>query len=220
MPHQVQYFCANVLYTKVCRDWLQLKDQSVIASLSGMLLSFLRRASPAAAASGSTEKVVVLRVCLAASALAIKLQDGLMAMMQVCVGVGVCAWACVCACACVCVYMRIRVSFCTYPGPPTAPIGTRPRVPHQPTTTPPPFLQEAFTFLGGSAEGVTEADAGALIIGLALLKSLPEETDKVDMSRGRREELQTQMRQCAANILQVGAACVGCVGVCVHARVT
>lgn len=140
---QVQYFAANVLYTKVCRDWLQLQDQTIVSSLSGALITFLKRSVGSEMAAGM-ERIVILRVCLALAALSIKLQDGLVTI-----------------------------------------------------------LQEAFHFLGGSPEGVANTPLASSMVGLCLIRSLPEEIEKVDMSRKRRDELQAKLRECCPNILLV-----------------
>lgn len=65
--------------------------------------------------------------------------------------------------------------------------------------------QEVFSnFFGGSMETLSTADAGVVTLGLLIVKSLPEEVEKVDMSRQRRDELQGQLREVAPNIIKVG----------------
>jgi len=51
------------------------------------------------------------------------------------------------------------------------------------------LVNEAFNFLGGNAD-VPSSPATSLTIGLCLIRALPEEVGRVDMSRGRRKELQ------------------------------
>lgn len=42
-----------------------------------------------------------------------------------------------------------------------------------------------------------------MILGLLIVRSLPEEVEKVDMSRLRRDELQGKLREVAPTIMQV-----------------
>jgi hypothetical protein len=79
---EVQYFAANVVYTKITRDWMQLKDPGVGARLSSTLLEFLRR-SLHYAQGDPVERVVGSRICLAVAGLAIKMADGLQGVLQV-----------------------------------------------------------------------------------------------------------------------------------------
>lgn len=79
---EVQYFAANTIYTKICRDGGKLRSEpGLVASLSQPLMGFLRQS----VVEGRTlDKTVMNRVCIAAAALAIKMKDGLAGFMQVC----------------------------------------------------------------------------------------------------------------------------------------
>ena len=66
------------------------------------------------------------------------------------------------------------------------------------------LLTHAFQFVGGSAEGVASTPATALMTGLCLLRSLPEEIDRQDMGKSRREELHHgALRGCVPQVLGV-----------------
>ncbi|KAM3571376.1 hypothetical protein VYU27_006571 [Nannochloropsis oceanica] len=63
------------------------------------------------------------------------------------------------------------------------------------------LVNEAFNFLGGNADVIPSSPATSLTIGLCLIRALPEEVGRVDMSRGRRKELQQEtLRQDALNL--------------------
>ena len=54
-------------------------------------------------------------------------------------------------------------------------------------------------------DGILKASPSALMVGLSIMEALPEEIEKVDMSRGQREDLQEKLREVTGHVTQVGA---------------
>lgn len=181
----VQFYAANTIYTKVVRGLMQSSDEGKIASVSATLLQFLRRSNDVA--QQGDQRTVASRVCLALAALSVKMRNGIPQLVQVS-RLHV-LWPCyigVTRCRALLWCVRFHTGIITKP--------MRSNV-----------TQEVFsTFFGGSMETLSTADAGVVTLGLLIVKSLPEEVEKVDMSRQRRDELQGQLREVAPNIIKVG----------------
>jgi len=65
--------------------------------------------------------------------------------------------------------------------------------------------KEAFHLVGGSLDGILTTPPSALMVGLGLMEAIPEEIDKVDMTKGQRDDLQEALREVTGNVIQVRA---------------